>query len=95
MNIFVAKLGPSTTGDDLHQLFSNYGEVLSAKVIMDRDTGMSKRYGFVEMQNDDEARNAINELNESEFDRSRIVVKASEPKPERRRPTNNRYSNRY
>ncbi|MFW6327351.1 MAG: RNA recognition motif domain-containing protein, partial [Bacteroidota bacterium] len=57
MNVFVAKLGSSTTGDDLHQLFSEYGEVVSAKVIFDRETGNSKGFGFVEMKNDEEAYN--------------------------------------
>ncbi|MCB0805478.1 MAG: RNA-binding protein [Bacteroidales bacterium] len=80
MNIFVAKLGPNTTNEDLHEIFSNYGEVVSAKVIMDRDTGQSKRYGFVEMANDDEGYSAIQGLNESELDDNRIVVKKSEPR---------------
>ncbi|HPE55408.1 MAG TPA: RNA-binding protein [Bacteroidales bacterium] len=81
MNIFVAKLSPSTSGDDLHTLFSDYGEVISAKVIMDRDTGQSKRYGFVEMKNDEEGYKAISELNDCEFEKSRIIVKKSDPKP--------------
>ena len=80
MNIFVAKLSPNTSGDDLHALFSDYGEVLSAKVIMDRDTGQSKRYGFVEMKDDEEGMKAINELNDCEFEKSRIIVKQSEPR---------------
>ncbi|MFP4060652.1 MAG: RNA recognition motif domain-containing protein [Bacteroidales bacterium] len=82
MNVFVAKLGSSTTGDDLHQLFSEYGEVVSAKVIFDRETGNSKGFGFVEMKNDEEAYNAINELNEVEFGNSTIVVKKARPKTE-------------
>ena len=49
MNIFVAKLSGNTTSEDLKDLFEEYGEVSSAKVIFDRETGNSKRFGFVEM----------------------------------------------
>jgi len=103
MNIFVAKLNPGTDADGLEQLFSNYGEVNSTKVIMDRETGRSKCFGFVEMANDDEGLKAIEELNDSEFDGNNIVVKKSEPKPESggnnyrnndRNRSNNRYDNR-
>ena len=82
MNIFVAKLSASTTGEDLQALFSRFGEVISSKVIMDKTTGFSKRYGFVEMKNDDEAREAIKEMNETDFGNSVIVVKESLPKEE-------------
>jgi len=82
MNIFVAKLSASTTGEDLLNLFKKYGEVTSAKVILDRDTGNSKRYGFVEMPNDEQGLEAIEELNESEFNNSKIVVKKANPKTE-------------
>ncbi|NBC84317.1 MAG: RNA-binding protein [Bacteroidetes bacterium] len=100
MNIFVAKLSASTTNEDLQGLFEEYGEVSSAKVIFDRETGYSKRFGFVEMSNDDEALKAIDELNECEFDNSQIVVKKARPRSEnsnqgggggRRRDYNNRY----
>ena len=80
MNIFVAKLGPNTTGEDLRELFSEYGEVTSANVIMDRDTGQSKRFGFVEMANDEEALKAIDQLDSTEFDNSEIVVKKAKPR---------------
>ena len=82
MNIFVAKLGPSTTGEDLRNLFSEYGEVSSAKVINDRETGNSKGYGFVEMPDDDEALEAIKALNDSELAGNKIVVKKANPKSE-------------
>ncbi len=82
MNIFVAKLSPAVTAQDLQSLFEKYGEVASAKVIMDKATGFSKRYGFVEMNNDDEAKLAIQELNNSQFENSVIVVKQSLPKDE-------------
>jgi RNA recognition motif-containing protein len=83
MNIFVAKLSGETTSEDLQELFSEYGEVTSAKVIMDRETGNSKRYGFVEMMNDEEGEKAIEELDECEYDNSTIVVKKALPKGER------------
>ena len=90
MNIFVAKLGPNTTNEDLQEVFSNYGEVLSAKVIMDRETGHSKRFGFVEMKNDEEGYAAIQALNESELDDSQIVVKKSQPNRENKGGRENR-----
>ena len=82
MNIFVAKLSSGTTSEDLQGLFEEYGEVTSAKVIFDRETGRSKRFGFVEMTNDEEGNKAINELNECTFDNSRIVVKKARPRTE-------------
>jgi len=85
MNIFVAKLSASTTEKELNNLFSQYGEVISAKVIFDKTTGNSKRYGFVEMKNDEEANEAIKQLNDSEQDDSKIVVKKAAPKDEYKR----------
>ncbi len=85
MNLFVAKLSSSTTGDDLEGIFSAYGEVSSAKVIFDRETGRSKGFGFVEMPNDDEGNAAISGLNESEVDGKKIVVKVANPREERPR----------
>ncbi len=80
MNIFVTKLNYRTKSDSLRELFEAYGEVTSAKVIMDRDTGKSKGFGFVEMANDDEATNAINQLNNTQFDGSQIVVLEAKPR---------------
>ncbi|HBH22322.1 MAG TPA: RNA-binding protein [Cytophagales bacterium] len=80
MNIFVAKLSSATTGEDLQDLFSDFGEVTSAKVIYDKETGNSKGFGFVEMSNDEEAYDAINELNDSELDSRQIVVKKARPR---------------
>lgn len=80
MNIFVAKLSSNTNDDDLRDLFSEFGNVTSAKVIIDRDTGASKGFGFVEMDNDEEANEAINQLNDSEVDGRQIVVKKARPK---------------
>ena len=84
MNIFVAKLSSVTKAEDLQELFSKFGEVISAKVIMDRETGFSKRYGFVEMADDRAGYEAIEKLNNSELDGSQIIVKRSEPKAEKK-----------
>jgi RNA recognition motif-containing protein len=89
MNIFVAKLSASTTSKDLLEIFKEYGEVTSAKVIFDRETGNSKQFGFIEMANDENGYNAINELNESEFDNSKIVVKKARPKNNSQQQRNN------
>lgn len=83
MNIFVAKLNFSTEESTIRALFESYGEVDSAKLIMDRETGRSKGYAFVEMPNEDEGNKAIAELNESELDGRAIVVKKARPREER------------
>jgi RNA recognition motif-containing protein len=80
MNIFVAKLNFDTDEFTLRSAFEEFGEVESVKIIMDKFTGKSKGYGFVEMPNEEEGNNAINELNESEVDGREIVVKKSEPR---------------
>jgi RNA recognition motif-containing protein len=80
MNIFVAKLSSRTKSEDLEQLFSKFGEVSSAKVVIDRQTGFSKRYGFVEMPDEQAAYEAIEKLNNTELDGSQIVVKMSVPR---------------
>lgn len=84
MNIFVAKLDFDTTSEDLQQAFEAFGEVSSAKVIMDRETGRSKGFGFVEMPNDDEGNTAIENLNDSDLDGRTIVVKVARPKEDSR-----------
>jgi RNA recognition motif-containing protein len=80
MNIFVAKLSFDTQSDDLSAAFEKYGEVTSANVIFDKMSGRSKGFGFVEMSNDDEARTAIDELNDSHLDGRQIVVKKAQPR---------------
>jgi RNA recognition motif-containing protein len=81
----------STTSDSLRDLFEEFGEVTSANVIMDRVTGKSKGYGFVEMANDDEAQRAIDETDQSEFEERTIVVKKANPREERPRSNNRRF----
>ena len=96
MNIFVAKLNFDTQEADLQDAFAEYGEVSSVKIIMDKFTGKSKGFGFVEMPNDEEGQNAINGLNDTQVDGRTIVVKVAEP---RERRDNNRggggYNRRY
>ncbi len=94
MNIFVAKLSPRTDDVSLKQLFEEFGEVDSAKVIFDRDTGNSKGYGFVEMPHEEEALQAINDLNETEFEGNEIVVKKARPRENKGRSNNFRSFNR-
>ena len=83
MNIFVAKLDYNTSEETVRGLFENYGTVSSVKIIMDKFTGRSKGFGFVEMDNDDEGNNAINNLNDSMVDGRNIVVKESQPREKR------------
>ena len=85
MNIFVAKLSSATTSEDLQELFGDYGEVVSAKVIIDKFTGDSKRFGFVEMKTKEDAVKAISDLDQCEYDNSTIVVKESKPKSDNNR----------
>jgi RNA recognition motif-containing protein len=84
MNIFVARLSSGTKSEDLEQLFNKFGEVTSAKVIVDRETGFSRRYGFVEMSDDQAAYEAIDKLNNTELDGNQIVVKMSVPREDKR-----------
>ncbi len=83
MNIFVAKLSSGTTSEGLLDLFSRFGEVASAKVITDRETGFSKRFAFVEINDDSAARSAIENLNMTDFDGAQIVVKEALPREQR------------
>ena len=83
MNIFVAKLNFDTQEGDLKEAFAEHGAVDSVKIIMDKFTGKSKGFGFVEMPNDDEAQSAIADLNDQEFDGRVIVVKKAEPRESR------------
>jgi RNA recognition motif-containing protein len=80
MNIFVARLNFKTRSEELQAAFAKFGEVSSAKIVKDRDTGRSKGFGFVEMPNDEQAKQAIAALNETELDGRTIVVKPANPK---------------
>ncbi|WP_352423707.1 RNA-binding protein [Proteiniphilum sp.] len=91
MNIYVSNLNSSTTSESLQELFAAYGEVTSAKVITDRETGKSRGFGFIEMSDDSEGQNAISKLNDTDFEGKTIVVNVARPKPER---SNRGYNNR-
>jgi RNA recognition motif-containing protein len=80
MNIFVARLNFKTRHEELEAAFAKFGQVTSAKIVKDRDSGRSKGYGFVEMPNDEEALKAIAALNETELDGRAIVVKPANTK---------------
>ncbi len=81
MNIFIAKLSSGTKSQQLEELFSRFGQVTSAKVVTDRVTGLSKRYGFVEMPDEQAAYEAIDKLNDTELDGCQIVVKIANTRP--------------
>jgi RNA recognition motif-containing protein len=80
MNIYVGNLPYSFSDSDLEQLFAEHGSVDSAQVIMDRTTGRSRGFGFVEMSDDDEARAAISALNDAESDGRRLTVNEARPR---------------
>ncbi|MDR2920733.1 MAG: RNA-binding protein [Tannerella sp.] len=83
MNIYVSNLSYSTEAESLEQLFADYGEITSVKIITDRETGRSRGFGFVEMPNDAEGQKAIDELNETEFEGKTINVNVARPRTER------------
>src|SRR5947209_2378230 len=79
MRIYIGGLPYQTDEAQLTQIFSAYGEVASAKVISDRDTGRSKGFGFVEMNDDEAAKKAIAELNEADLGGRTITVNEARP----------------
>ena len=86
MNIFVGNLSGTTSRDDLRTLFAEHGEVKFATVILDRETGQSRGFGFVEMPNDEEARAAIEALNGTEYDGNDLRINEARPREERGGP---------
>lgn len=80
--LYVGNLPYSMTDAKLEELFSQYGTVVSAQVIMDRDTGRSKGFGFVEMAGDEEAQAAIDGLNQQAIDGRPLTVNEARPKTE-------------
>ena len=81
--LYVGNLSYSVRDENLQQNFAEYGTVSSAKVMMDRDTGQSKGFGFVEMSSDAEAQAAIRGLNGQSVDGRSIVVNEARPREER------------
>jgi RNA recognition motif-containing protein len=84
--LYVGNLNFAMGNQDLEEMFSAYGQVNSAAVIMDRDTGRSKGFGFVEMANDDEAAAAISALNGKEMNGRALTVNEARPREEGSRP---------
>ena len=80
MNIYVGQLPYSVTEEELHGIFQQYGEVSSLKLIMDRYTGQSKGFGFIQMPNNSEADQAIKGLNRSMINGREIKVNQAEEK---------------
>jgi RNA recognition motif-containing protein len=82
-NIYVGNLAFSTDSDQLRDLFAEYGEVSSAQVIADRDTGRSRGFGFVEMPSSDEAQKAIAETNGATLDGRQLKVNVARERSSR------------
>lgn len=83
MNIYVGNMNFNLGNDDLFNLFSQFGAVTSAKIINDKVTGRSKGFGFVEMENDDDARKAISSLHESEVMGRKLIVNEARPQEQK------------
>jgi RNA recognition motif-containing protein len=83
MNIFIANLNYKVKSEKLQEIFGEYGDVSSAKIIFDRESKRSKGFGFVEMPNDDDALRAIEDLNGVEIEGRQIVVKKANEREEK------------
>jgi RNA recognition motif-containing protein len=83
MNIYISNLSFNVTDDDLRDYFAEYGEVSSAKVIMDKFTGKSRGFAFVEMSDDEAAKKAIEELDGATVDGRTIGVSVAKPREDR------------
>ncbi len=80
MKIYVGNLSYKVSDQELMEVFEEFGNVISAKVIKDRETGRSKGFGFVEMDNDEEAQEAIDELDGAEINGRAVKVNKARPK---------------
>ena len=81
--LYIGNLSYTVNDDQLTQLFSQAGKVLTVKIIIDHSTGRSKGFGFVEMSNEEEAKKAIETLNETEFEGRKLVVNEARPQKPR------------
>ena len=81
--LYVGNLPFDTTEDDLHQLFSAHGQIVSAKLITDMETGRSRGFGFVEMSTEDEAKAAIEKMNKAKVGERELTVNEARPRPEK------------
>ena len=79
--LYVGNLPFDTTEDDLHQLFSAHGQIVSAKLITDMETGRSRGFGFVEMSSEDEAKAAIEKMNKAKVGDRELTVNEARPRP--------------
>jgi RNA recognition motif-containing protein len=95
MNIYVGNLPFSYTSADLEKLFTKHGTVATAQVVTDRTTGRSRGFGFVEMENEEEARAAITALAEQDIDGRRLTVNEARPRVERRPSDRGGYGGGY
>jgi RNA recognition motif-containing protein len=85
MNIYIGNLPYSITEDELRDLFATHGEVTSANIIIDRDSGRSKGFGFIEMPEKTSGESAINAINETDVQGRNVRVNEARPRPERGR----------
>src|ERR1700712_1966036 len=92
MNIYVSNLSFNVQDEDLKAFFTPYGEVTSAKIINDRESGKSRGFGFVEMSDDTASKKAISELNDTSVDGRTIKVMEAKPKEDRPARSNNNYN---
>jgi RNA recognition motif-containing protein len=83
MNIYVSNLSFNVQDEDLKQVFAPFGEVTSAKIITDRESGRSRGFGFVEMSTDESSRKAIAELDGTQVDNRTITVNEAKPRESR------------
>ena len=83
MNIYVSNISYDTQEESFNALFAQYGEVSSARIITDRETGRSRGFGFVEMANDEEGQAAIDALNGTEFEGKELNVSVARERTER------------
>lgn len=90
MNIYVSNLSFNVQDEDLRSYFADYGEVSSAKVITDKETGRSRGFGFVEMSDNAAAQKAVTELNGATVDGRSIKVSEAKPREERSNNNNRR-----
>jgi len=91
--MYVGNIPYNATEEDLRELFSPYGEIVSLKIIQDQDTGRSKGFGFIEMAEEKDARKAIEELNGKDF--MEKTLKVSEAKPQQKQGGFNRGGGGY
>ena len=95
MNIYIGNLAYTVTEDDLRDTFSEFGKVESANIINDKFSGRSKGFGFVEMSNDGEAREAIESLNGKDLNGRTVTVNEAKPREERPREERSPRRGRY